>query len=59
MTWEERGGPTLAGPPVTEGFGTVLSNHSVRGQFGGTLSYKWNADGLVVDLSIPMERFHD
>lgn len=59
MTWEERGGPRLAGPPVTEGFGAVLSNHSVRGQFGGTLSYKWNADGLVVDLSIPMERLHD
>jgi two-component system CheB/CheR fusion protein len=57
MRWEERGGPTLAATaPMAEGFGTVLCNHSVHGQFGGTFSRSWTPSGLVVDLSIPGER---
>jgi two-component sensor histidine kinase len=56
LKWSESGGPELAGPPKAEGFGTVLSNHSVRGQLGGTLSNHWNADGLVAVLSIPLQR---
>jgi hypothetical protein len=34
----------------------VISNHSVRAQFGGTLVHKWDLTGLSVDLTIPMER---
>ncbi|HEX4411227.1 MAG TPA: PAS domain S-box protein [Xanthobacteraceae bacterium] len=56
MRWEETGGPALTGPPGSEGFGTLLSNHSVRGQLGGTLSHSWNQGGLSVELSIPLER---
>jgi PAS domain S-box-containing protein len=56
MKWQECGGPPLSGPPKSEGFGTVLSNHSVRGQFGGTISYKWDHKGLCVELTVPMER---
>jgi two-component sensor histidine kinase len=56
MKWEESGGPKLSGTPKTEGFGTVLSNHGVRGQFGGALSHKWNLKGLSVELTVPMER---
>ena len=56
MKWEERGGPALAAPPESEGFGTLLCRHSVNGQFGGTLSRTWNLTGLAVELSIPMER---
>jgi PAS domain S-box-containing protein len=59
LKWQERGGPTLAASPATEGFGTVLSSHVVRGQFGGNLSYHWNPDGLMVDLSFPVERLRD
>jgi PAS domain S-box-containing protein len=58
MKWEESGGPTLDGPPKTRGFGTVLSDHSVRAQFGGALSHAWNSNGLVVDLSVPLERLN-
>jgi PAS domain S-box-containing protein len=54
--WEESGGPALRGPPKSEGFGTVISNHSVVKQFGGTLSHKWDAKGLSVELSVPMDR---
>jgi len=53
LKWEESGGPALRGPPKSEGFGTVISNHSVREQFGGTLSH---LKGLSVELSVPMER---
>lgn len=56
MKWSEHGGPAIAGPPSIKGFGTVLSDHSVRGQFDGTLSYAWLSTGLVVELSLPMER---
>jgi PAS domain S-box-containing protein len=56
MKWEESGGPTLSGPPQSEGFGTVLSNHSVREHFGGTISRKWNAKGLAVEVTLPTER---
>jgi len=59
LRWEERGGPAIVGPPTTRGFGTVLASHSVRGQLGGDLSYKWNPDGLTVDLSIRVERLRD
>jgi len=59
LNWEEAGGPALSGPPQTEGFGTVLSNRSVRGQFGGELTHQWNEGGLSVELSIPLERLND
>lgn len=56
LKWEESGGPALPGPPTSEGFGTVISNHSVREQFGGTLSHTWHPTGLAVELAVPMER---
>jgi two-component sensor histidine kinase len=59
LRWQERGGPKLAAAPITEGFGTVLSSHVVRGQFGGQLSYTWKPSGLIVDLSFPLERLRD
>ena len=54
--WAENGCQAPAKAPATEGFGTLLSNHIVRGQFSGNLSYNWNPSGLVVDLSFPAER---
>jgi PAS domain S-box-containing protein len=59
LRWEERGGPALAGPPVNKGFGTLLSGHSIRSQLGGSLSHDWNPSGLVIDLSLPVERLRD
>jgi PAS domain S-box-containing protein len=56
LKWEESGGPAISGPPKSEGFGTVISNHSVREQFGGTLRHKWDSTGLSVELSVPTER---
>ena len=56
LKWEESGGPALSVPPKSEGFGTVISNHSVREQFGGSLSRKWDLKGLSVELTVPIER---
>jgi PAS domain S-box-containing protein len=56
LKWEEIGGPAVTGPPNSEGFGTVVSNHSVRVQLGGTLTHMWNRAGLSVELSAPLER---
>jgi PAS domain S-box-containing protein len=58
LKWVESGGPALRGPPKSEGFGTVISNHSVREQFGGTISHKWDLKGLSVELSVPRERLN-
>jgi two-component sensor histidine kinase len=55
LTWEEHGGPALAGPPTAKGFGTLLSGHSIRSQLGGNLSHHWNPGGLVIELSCPLD----
>ncbi len=59
MTWQETGGPAIAGPPTSQGFGTVLSNHSVRVQLGGSLTHQWDTAGLSVELSAPLQRLQD
>jgi PAS domain S-box-containing protein len=56
LKWQETGGPAITGPPNSQGFGAVLSNHSVRVQLGGVLKHVWNRTGLSVDLSVPLER---
>jgi PAS domain S-box-containing protein len=59
LTWQEHGGPELSGPPTTRGFGTQLAGHSIRGQLGGELTYRWNPSGLIVSLSFAVERLRD
>jgi PAS domain S-box-containing protein len=56
VTWKEQRGPRLNGQPQHEGFGTLLANRIVTGQFGGEIFYDWRPAGLVVRLSAPMER---
>jgi len=55
IEWAERGGPPIAKPPATTGFGTRLSQSTVVGQFGGDLRYDWRSDGLAVRISVPVE----
>jgi two-component sensor histidine kinase len=56
LTWKERGGPSLDGAPDAEGFGSMLARRIVIDHFGGRISNDWQRDGLVVHLSIPLER---
>lgn len=55
-TWVEKGGPRLKEAPQHEGFGSFLTRRIVNGEFGGQLSYDWKPEGLVVRLSVPLER---
>jgi len=55
IVWREIGGPPVARPPDQTGFGTTLATASVTGQLGGTIEKRWPADGLVVEVSIPLE----
>ncbi len=54
MTWEERGGPPIKGPPSREGFGGSLARKIVANQFGGQFSNKWNPSGLTIKIEIPL-----
>ena len=56
LTWKERGGPSLSGPPDGEGFGGMLARRIVIDQFGGRLSNDWHHDGLVIHMSAPADR---
>jgi two-component sensor histidine kinase len=53
LNWREEGGPPVS-PPVRSGFGTVLTQKSVEGQFGGTMRYDWEPEGLKVMLRLPL-----
>ena len=56
LNWEEHGGPALDGPPVFEGFGSVLARATVGSQFGGEISRDWKPEGLTVRLSVRLAR---
>ncbi|MGE0120915.1 MAG: PAS domain S-box protein [Dongiaceae bacterium] len=56
LTWTEQGGPMLAGRPESEGFGSLLARTTMTAQFGGHISRDWRPEGLVAQLSLPMER---
>lgn len=56
LRWEERGGPPVAGPPETTGFGTMLSQLSVVQQLGGTIDREWDPAGLRVTARVALDR---
>ncbi|MFM2042746.1 MAG: hypothetical protein RLY86_1322 [Pseudomonadota bacterium] len=53
LDWRERGGPPLAGPPTSRGFGTELLHGTVTRQLGGELTQTWNPAGLDCALILP------
>ena len=53
LTWQERGGPPVSGPPERKGFGTQMTTRSVVVQLGGSLTYDWAPEGLTMRLSVP------
>jgi two-component sensor histidine kinase len=56
LVWKERGGPPLDAVIGDEGFGTLLTRATVKGQLNGSISREWAADGLVIRLSMARER---
>ncbi|MCJ2131019.1 HWE histidine kinase domain-containing protein [Methylobacterium sp. E-045] len=53
IAWTERGGPRIESPPRNEGFGSKLTERTVRGQLSGTISHHWDAEGLRVVIALP------
>lgn len=56
LSWEEKDGPVITGPPEREGFGSVLARKSISGGLRGDLTFHWNPAGLVVRVSADTER---
>ncbi len=56
LTWIERGGPPISGPPGRNGFGADLAHMSARGQLGGDIQRSWHPDGLEITLRASLER---
>ena len=56
LSWTERGGPAITPPTDAQGYGSKLINRSVSGQLGGTITYDWSADGLVIVLRLKADK---
>jgi PAS domain S-box-containing protein len=56
LTWREQGGPPVPGEPATEGFGSLLARTAVTSGLGGHVTREWRTEGLVVQLSAPLDR---
>ncbi|MEF2551615.1 HWE histidine kinase domain-containing protein [Aurantimonas sp. A2-1-M11] len=56
LVWTERGGPAVESPDGAEGYGSKLIRRSVAVQLGGTISYDWSNEGVVVMLKLRGEK---
>jgi PAS domain S-box-containing protein len=59
LNWTESSGPAIGSAPVFEGFGTMLSQRTVTGQLGGTLTQEWLSEGLTVRMILPLDRLQN
>jgi two-component sensor histidine kinase len=55
ITWTERGGPRVEIPGDPPGFGNKLVTQSI-GHLGGTATYDWLGEGVVVTLRLSKAR---
>jgi len=56
FVWAERGGPEILGPSQVKGFGTFMSDSTVKNQLAGNIERDWHRTGLVVTMRIPIDR---
>ena len=56
LHWIEKGGPAIDAPPSGMGFGTTLTDRTVKSQFKGTLDRQWLAQGLSVHMRLSLDR---
>lgn len=55
LRWCESGGPAVTGQPATKGLGTGIIMKCAQNIFGqGNVEFDWRPEGLVCDLTIPM-----
>uniref|UniRef100_UPI002AFF27E2 PAS domain-containing protein n=1 Tax=Devosia sp. TaxID=1871048 RepID=UPI002AFF27E2 len=53
-SWKETGKPATDEPSAKRGFGSRLLALMVEGQMQGTVNRYWEADGLRIEIDIPM-----
>jgi two-component sensor histidine kinase len=56
IIWAESGGPKIKGVPTRTGFGSTYIKRTVAGQFGGSMDYAWEPDGLIAKLRLRTDR---
>jgi two-component sensor histidine kinase len=54
LEWKETGGPQNIAAPQNRGFGSVLTERSVRDQLHGTVKYDWRRAGLNLEFIFPL-----
>jgi two-component sensor histidine kinase len=54
--WVESGGPAIATPPDSHGFGSRMIRATIEEQLGGSLATRWEAEGLVCEFAVPISR---
>ena len=55
MVWREECGPPIAGPSESEGFGSTLTQITLR-TLRGQVVREWKREGLVIRLAAPLDR---
>lgn len=56
VTWAESGGPPVVEAPQMAGFGSKMIQRSVTSRLAGSLTYDWQASGLVATLVMRADR---
>jgi two-component sensor histidine kinase len=56
LVWTERGGPRIAAPPDTTGYGSRMLTRSMQSQLNGSVARDWSEDGAIVTLRIDAAR---
>ena len=58
IVWTEKGGPKVVKAPDEQGFGSVLARNCVESVLQGKLVFDWRPEGLIVRISVSLERIH-
>jgi PAS domain S-box-containing protein len=53
LTWQESGGPVVA-PPARRGFGSMLIERALAGEFGAAIELAFPPEGVVCTMRLPL-----
>jgi two-component sensor histidine kinase len=56
MVWTERGGPAVAPPDATDGYGSRMVDRVLANQLSGSIVRDWSPDGAIITVRMNKER---
>lgn len=56
IIWAEGGGPEVVDPAAQSGFGSKMIERAVSHTLGGTISFDWPSNGVIVTLKLDLQR---